>query len=78
MTVVIKKIKMNNLSFKSVIAAILVVFSMHANSQLPLEPGDPAKNANIPDFYKSKLSDVDAELALIKKGSVTTLSLIHI
>lgn len=65
---------MNNLSFKSVIAAILVVFSMHANSQLPLETGDPAKNANIPDFYKSKLSDVDAELALIKKGSVTTLT----
>ncbi len=65
---------MNNLSFKSVIAAILVVFSMHANSQLPLEPGDPAKNVNIPDFYKSKFSDVDAELALIKKGSVTTLT----
>ena len=64
---------MNKVFYKSVVAAFLIVFSINANSQLPLEPDDPAK-VSIPDFYKSKLSDVDAELAAIKKGKVEKLA----
>jgi hypothetical protein len=65
---------MNKLFCKTFVVIILVVISTNVNSQLPLEPGDPAKNSNIPDYYRSKLSDVDAEIALIKKGSVKTLT----
>ncbi len=55
-------------------AAILVVFSLNVKSQLPLEPGDPVKNTNIPDFYKSKLSDIEKELAVTKTGKVEVLA----
>ncbi|HRX10797.1 MAG TPA: M14 family zinc carboxypeptidase [Draconibacterium sp.] len=64
---------MKKVKLKSVVVAFLTVFSVNANAQLPLEPDDPAK-VSIPDFYKSKLSDIDAELAAIKKGKVEKLA----
>ncbi len=66
---------MKKIIFNSIAVIILIVFSMNGNSQLPLEPGDPAKNTVIPDFYKSKLSDIEEEIAIIKKGNVEILTI---
>ena len=37
-------------------------------------PGDPPNNKNIPEFYKSRLSDIDEELNHISKGKVKVIS----
>ncbi len=42
-------------------------------SQIPIEAGDPP-NPQVPDFYKSKLSDVDTEIRQIKKGKVKIIA----
>jgi hypothetical protein len=43
-------------------------------SQVPIEAGDPPNNTDIPDFYKSKLSDIDKEVQLIKSGKVEVIA----
>ena len=66
--------KMNNIFAKSLVVALVVMCSTGAYSQLALEPDDPANNTNIPDFYKSKLSDIDNEIAMMKKGSFEVIA----
>ncbi len=66
---------MNKVFIKSLAVTILALFTLDVNSQLPLEPDDPAKNTNIPDFYKSKLSDVEEEIAIVKTGNVEVLTI---
>jgi hypothetical protein len=39
-------------------------------SQIAIEPGDPPNNTDIPDFFKSRLSDIEKEVNNIKKGKV--------
>ena len=38
------------------------------------EPGDPPYNADIPGFYKSRLSDIEIELAGVKRGDVQLIA----
>jgi len=53
----------------------LFIFSGVAHSQVKIEAGDPPNNTNIPDFFKSKLSDVDKELDNVKKGEVKAIAI---
>ncbi|NQU51774.1 MAG: hypothetical protein HQ522_04480 [Bacteroidetes bacterium] len=43
-------------------------------SQIEIEAGDPPNNTNIPEFYRSKLSDIDSEINLIRRGEVETIA----
>ncbi|MDX9883598.1 MAG: M14 family zinc carboxypeptidase [Prolixibacteraceae bacterium] len=53
----------------------ILLFSGHITfSQIAIEPGDPENNKHIPDFYKSKLADIDTELANVKVGEVNVIA----
>jgi len=66
--------KNNRLFEPSFFIIILVLFSLNSYSQLKLESGDPPQNKNIPDFYRSKLTDVENEIAALKIGSAKVLA----
>jgi len=66
--------KDSNLFIKSLIVIILFLLSFGSYSQLQLQQDDPPQNKNIPDFYKSKLSDIDNEIANMKKGSFEVIA----
>lgn len=51
------------------------LLSVNIFSQTIPEPGDPPNNVNIPDFYKSKLSDIEKELVGVKKGEVKLIAI---
>lgn len=46
-----------------------------ALSQNPIDPCDPTNNTDIPVFYKSKLSDIDAEIAGLKIGKAKAIAI---
>ena len=52
----------------------LFSFSVSVFSQVDPEAGDPPNNLNIPDFYKSKLSDIEAMLHKVKVGEVQKIA----
>jgi hypothetical protein len=52
----------------------LIFFHVKIFSQTIPEFGDPPNNTNIPDFYKSRLSDIENELANVKKGDVKNIA----
>lgn len=57
--------------------SIVSIASFIANpifSQIEIEAGDPPNNTNTPEFYKSKLSDIDLEINQIKLGEVKTVA----
>ena len=67
---------MNNykvLKFSTFLVAVLI----HgiANGQSVPEEGDPANPKDIPSFYKSTLSDIDAEMAAMKIGKSERIAL---
>ena len=43
-------------------------------SQEKIEVGDPANPTNLPEFFKSKLSDIDNEIGSVVLGKVTTIA----
>jgi hypothetical protein len=45
-----------------------------ASSQVSIEAGDPPNPTGIPDFYKSKLSDIEAEINNIKTGKAEVIA----
>ena len=49
---------------------ISLFFFEKSFSQEPIEAGDPPNKTDIPDFYKSKLSDIENEVKNINKGDV--------
>lgn len=66
---------MNRLSFPGLlIIFILILPIQNSISQIAIEPGDPPNNKNIPDFYKSKVSDVEKEIQKVKKGEVKKIA----
>ena len=65
----------NNLIHHFVFAALLFLPCFMAFSQTLPAPGDPPANANIPDFYKTKLSDIYAELNTVKTGEVKAIAI---
>lgn len=46
----------------------LNVISLSSVSQLPLEATDPLPKTTIPDFYKSRLTDIESEISKLKYG----------
>jgi len=55
---------------------LAVLLSLQGNvfSQTVPEAGDPPNNVNVPDFYISKLPDIEAELAAVKVGKVEKIA----
>jgi hypothetical protein len=45
-----------------------------ASSQVAIEAGDPPNPKDIPDFYKSKLSDIDKEIQHLKTGKAEVIA----
>ncbi|KPL10094.1 MAG: hypothetical protein AMS26_21940, partial [Bacteroides sp. SM23_62] len=45
-----------------------------ASSQVSIEAGDPPNPTGIPDFYRSKLSDIEAEINNIKTGKAEVIA----
>lgn len=66
--------KTNNVIIKSFAVIFLVLLSLDTYSQLQLQASDPPQNKNIPDFYKSKLSDIENEIRSMKKGSFEVIA----
>lgn len=58
-----------------IILLSVVVFMQQGYAQMKIEAGDPPNNTNLPDFFKSKLSDVDNELDNVKKGEVKAIAI---
>ncbi len=55
---------------------LLALFSsVLSSAQVKIEAGDPPNNTDIPDFFKSKLSDVDAELENVNNGEVKAIAI---
>lgn len=52
----------------------VVVFVQQGYAQIKIEAGDPPNNTNLPDFYKGKLSDIEKELRLVRKGKVKAIA----
>jgi len=46
----------------------------NASSQVKIEAGDPPNPTDIPDFYKSKLSDIDNEIMNLKTGKAEVVA----
>ena len=44
-------------------------------SQVAIEDGDPPNSSSIPDFYKSRLEDIDEELENVRKGDVNVVAI---
>ncbi len=53
---------------KSVFLFVIMIASSSL-AQLPLQSDDPAPKTDVPDFYKTKLSDIEKEIAGLKTGS---------
>lgn len=53
----------------------LLFFSGNIFSQTTPGAGDPPNNTNIPDFYKSKLFDIENELSNVQKGNVKIIAI---
>lgn len=54
---------------------IITLIAWNSSAQLPLQPDDPPRKADIPVFYKSKLSDINQEIAALKTGSSKIIAL---
>lgn len=51
-----------------------IILSGNIYSQVPLGAGDPPNNINLPDFYKSKLKDIESELNNLKIGKAELIA----
>ncbi len=58
----------NKRAVHTLIFLTLVLFSAEAFSQVSPEPGDPPNNTDIPDFYKSRLSDIEVAVDGLRIG----------
>lgn len=65
---------MKNLIQKLTLLLFTISIVSDSFSQVEIEAGDPPNNANIPDYFKSKLSDIEDELENIKLGEFKTIA----
>ena len=62
-------------NFKILILFIATIFLFHSTySQVEIEDGEPPNNTNIPEFYKSRLSDINFEIENVRLGEVKTIA----
>lgn len=59
---------------KFICSLIFVFLFVPVFSQIEIESGDPPNNSDIPEFFKSKLSDLQKEIENIKFGEVKTIA----
>ena len=64
---------MKKLIQKLVLLLLVLSIVNDSYSQIEIEAGDPPNNTDIPDFFKSKLSDIENELKNIKLGEFKTI-----
>ena len=58
------------------LSCLFVIFLVeNTNAQEPIEAGDPPNPTDIPDFYKSKLSDIDKEIMNLKTGKAKVVAI---
>lgn len=62
-----------NLKWIFILVALFVFNPLF--SQIKIEAGDPPNNTNIPEFFKSKLFDLQNEIKNIKLGEVKTIAI---
>jgi len=60
--------------FGFICVSFLLLCNMGTYSQISIEAGDPPNNKNIPEFYKSKLTDIDKELGHVQVGKIETIA----
>ncbi len=65
---------MKKIIFECLIILVFLLTTQITFSQNPIDPGDPPNNTDIPGFYKSRLSDVKAEIAGLKAGRSQTVA----
>jgi hypothetical protein len=65
---------MKNRRFGFLWLSFLLLCNLGTNSQISIEAGDPPNNKNIPEFYKSKLTDIDKELEHVQVGKIETIA----
>ena len=58
----------------SLVIMISAVFE-NVSSQVAIEAGDPPNPTEIPDFFKSKLSDIDMEIMNLKTGKAKVVAI---
>ena len=58
----------------SLVIMISAVFE-NASSQVAIEAGDPPNSTDIPDFFKSKLSDINEEIMNLKTGKAKVVAI---
>jgi hypothetical protein len=60
----------------SICLILMIILPLQkAFSQVAIEAGDPPNPTDIPDFYKSKLSDIQEELMNIKAGEAKVMAI---
>lgn len=68
------ELKTNNLFFRYKVILLFLFLAQEIVSQIPIDPGDPPNNRNIPGFYKSRLSDIEAVIAGLTTGKAEILT----
>jgi len=69
-----KNKKMKKLLVRYYVFLILLFSFGTSYSQGLIDKGDPPNNDNLPVFYKSRLSDIENELTIVKKGKIETIA----
>ena len=60
--------------FKFILLLFWVITTNYCFAQIPIESGDPPNNSDIPEFFKSKLSDIENEIKNLKIGEVKIIA----
>ncbi len=66
---------MKKLFLKYLTVLIIVLFPEITGCQIPIDPGDPPNNTDVPSFYKSKLADIQATIAGLKTGRAKVVAI---
>ena len=56
------------------ILPLILLFPLAAFSQMPIDKGDPPNPTDIPDFYKSRLSDIEEIVKGLKLGKAEVIA----
>ena len=65
---------MKKINQKLVLLLLVLSIANDSFSQVEIEAGDPPNNTDIPEFFKSKLSDIETEVKNIKLGEFETIT----
>jgi hypothetical protein len=61
--------------FKRILLVVLAFcFTGNSFAQIKIDAGDPPNNTDIPAFFKSKISEIQNEIDLVKSGEVKTIA----